>query len=152
MRYSMRYVRPWSLAWWAGVALIAMGVAQAAGWPSGWDEGADGLTGVLRALAAALATLTGAGGEYTPPGLMIATGVGLIGLRDAQVRYEMRMERAATEFFDMDDDDEGDGFDDWDVPEEYPPSTVIEGPPLPPGESPLPPDVRDPYGPGGSRG
>jgi hypothetical protein len=141
----MRYVRPKSLTWWAGVILIAMGVLQAAGLPSAWEAGAQGLTGVLAALTGVLAALTGAGGEYASPGSLIATGVGMIGLRDALVRNEAEAEdRMAYTLQAMQMAEWTVGGEDAVPPDE-------DEWPMPEGESPLPPDVRDPYGPGGSR-
>jgi hypothetical protein len=148
----MRYLRPNSLTWWAGVFLIAMGFAQAAGLPAQWQEATAGLSGILQAMTGALAALTGAGGDYATPGQLIATGVGMIGLRDALVRNEdaadermalnmqaMQHARPDAAFGDATFDDMLRDPDDdlsYDLPD---------------GESPMPPGVRDPYGPGGSR-
>lgn len=149
----MRYVRPKSLSWWAGVLMIAMGVAQAAGLPSGGAGGALGaVMGVLNALAGAAAMI---GGVPASPASLIFMGLGVIGLRDAIQRErdhvdslhdETMMNLAfiearqggemATEA-DMFGDDEGDADLDFSEPD---------------GESPLPPGVRDPWGDGGSRG
>lgn len=140
----MRYFRPRSLTWWAGVFLIAMGILQAAGWPSAWVEGADGLTGVLAALTGALTAILGGPGADVAPAALIGLGAGLIGLRDAMVRdraenrarFEATMMAVSTE-----DTESVIGSD-----EPFDPNAH-----LPAGESPLPPGVVDPFGPGGSR-
>jgi hypothetical protein len=66
----MRYIRPNSLTWWAGLLAIFTGVASLA-------VPADGALGELSRL---IAQLTGSG-DTSPAGL-IALGLGLIGLRD----------------------------------------------------------------------
>jgi hypothetical protein len=66
----MRYIRPTSLTWWAGILAIVTGIASAA-------SPADGAIGELARL---IAQLTGA--SDTSPAGLIALGLGLIGLRD----------------------------------------------------------------------
>jgi hypothetical protein len=151
----MRYLRPTSLTWWAGVFLIAMGVLQAAGLPSSWSDGASGLTGVLAALAGALAALAAGPGADAAPAALIGLGAGLIGLRDALIReggiQDFNAEHRHRELIETlggqstksPRDASFDGADEFE--------TFGEVYPLPDGESPLPPGVRDPYGPGGSR-
>ncbi|UXU75555.1 MULTISPECIES: hypothetical protein [unclassified Paracoccus (in: a-proteobacteria)] len=66
----MRYVRPNSLTWWAGMLAFATGAASLA-LPA---------TGLLSELSRLIALLAGSG-DASPVGL-IALGLGLIGLRD----------------------------------------------------------------------
>lgn len=66
----MRYVRPNSMTWWAGLLAMLTGVASIA-LPA---------TGALAALARLVALLAGSG-DASPAGL-IFLGLGLIGLRD----------------------------------------------------------------------
>lgn len=66
----MRYIRPTSLTWWSGVAMIAIGALQIFNPSDATNE-----------LAKALNVLTGEGAAS--PGQMIGVGLGLIGLRDA---------------------------------------------------------------------
>jgi hypothetical protein len=66
----MRYFRPNSLTWCAGILAIVTGIASAA-------SPADGPIGELARL---IAQLTGA--SDTSPAGLIALGLGLIGLRD----------------------------------------------------------------------
>ena len=66
----MRYVRPTSLTWWAGLLALLTGVFSLA-LPS---------TGSLGEVARLFALLAGSG-DSSPAGL-IALGLGLIGLRD----------------------------------------------------------------------
>lgn len=80
----MRYIRPTSLTWWAGLLAFATGAAALA-LPA---------TGPLADLARLVATLAGSGfGGESPhwgdscsaspsPAALIALGLGLIGLRD----------------------------------------------------------------------
>jgi hypothetical protein len=149
---GMRYVRPRSLTWWAGTFLIAMGVVQAAGVPSGGEGTLGAVLGVLHALAGGVATIGGAGAS---PAALIGLGLGMIGVRDAMIRNEDAAEErlgvtlqamAPATDYDMDGVDADDvfGFD-------ADPTPQGEVYPVPDGESPLPPGVRDPYGPGGSR-
>lgn len=151
----MRYFRPTSLSWWAGVFLIFVGVAQAAGWPPAPVDGSEGLSGVLDALTVVLTSLTGLAGDGSPA-YLIGTGMGIIGIRDAIKREadeaefnaedrhgEMMVDLHGAKLagaYQADKDasfEDGDDFDD--------PSELL-------GESPLPPGVRDPYADGGSRG
>lgn len=165
----MRYIRPKSLTWWAGILMIAIGAAQAAGWPTQGTDGADGLVGIISALTAALVqVLGGTGGEQSPAAL-IGLGLAAIGLRDAMVRESEQSEQRAKIVFESNQraiaasehaaaaseqatasaeamrvglfeyDDEDE--DDIDDPNRD----------LPEGESPFPPGVRDPWGDGGSR-
>jgi hypothetical protein len=66
----MRYVRPTSLTWWAGLLALLTGVFSLALPP----------TGALGEVARLVALLAGSG-DFSPAGL-IALGLGLIGLRD----------------------------------------------------------------------
>ncbi|GAB4387771.1 hypothetical protein [Albidovulum sp.] len=66
----MRYVRPKSLTWWAGVLSMLTGTASVA-LPA---------TGPLAELARLVALLAGTG-DASPSGLVFL-GLGLIGLRD----------------------------------------------------------------------
>ncbi|WP_149589989.1 hypothetical protein [Tabrizicola flagellatus] len=66
----MRYIRPTSLTWWAGLLAFATGAASLA-LPA---------TGTLADLARLVATLAGSGDAS--PAALIALGLGLIGLRD----------------------------------------------------------------------
>ncbi|SNT05767.1 hypothetical protein ROE7235_02702 [Roseibaca ekhonensis] len=66
----MRYIRPNSLTWWAGVLAVLTGVAAAA-LPA---------TGAFSELARLVALMAGSG-DASPAGL-IFLGLGLIGLRD----------------------------------------------------------------------
>lgn len=165
----MRYIRPKSLTWWAGIMMIAIGAAQAAGWPPEGGDSAQGVVGVVAALTAALAqVLGGLGGEQSPAAL-IGLGLTAIGLRDAMAREEEQAEQRAKIVFESSQrsvaaseksvayseqaiasaealriglfeyDDEGDD----DV---YDPNKD-----LPEGESPFPEGVRDPWADGGSR-
>lgn len=68
---GVRYIRPRSLTWWAGVAMIAVGIAGII-LPD---------SDAAREVAVALHMLTGEGASS--PGMMIGSGLGLIGLRDA---------------------------------------------------------------------
>jgi hypothetical protein len=135
----MRYIRPTSLSWWAGVFLIVLGALEAAGLPSQWAAGSEGREGALEALMAVLTSLTGADGAS--PAALISLGLATIGIRDAIKRQEfdpgeVRMiDILGDEDFHFDDDDD----DDFDRRQ-------------PDGESPLPPGVIDPFAPGGSRG
>lgn len=143
----MRYFRPKSLTWWAGLFLIVTGVMQAAGWPSGWSADSDGLTGALSALTAAVASLAGGLGEQASPVALIGLGAGLIGFRDAQHRNHeevlasveaMGGVMALMEYLDAEESGDPHDFE----------SLVMNDPP---GENPVPDGVVDPYGPGGSR-
>lgn len=66
----MRYFRPTSLTWWAGLLAMLTGIASVA-LPQ---------TGTLGELAQLVALLAGSG-DASPAGLMFL-GLGLIGLRD----------------------------------------------------------------------
>lgn len=66
----MRYFRPTSLTWWAGVLAIVAGIASIT-LPG---------TGPFTELARLVALLAGSG-DASPAGLMFL-GLGLIGLRD----------------------------------------------------------------------
>lgn len=66
----MRYIRPYSLTWWAGLLAVLTGVASLT-LPG---------TGPLADLSRLVALLAGSG-DASPAGL-IALGLGLIGLRD----------------------------------------------------------------------
>ncbi len=66
----MRYIRPTSLTWWAGLLAFATGAASLA-LPA---------TGPLADLARLVAMLAGSGDAS--PAALIALGLGLIGLRD----------------------------------------------------------------------
>ena len=66
----MRYVRPNSMTWWAGLLAMLTGIASLA-LPA---------TGPLADLARLVATLAGSGDAS--PAALIALGLGLIGLRD----------------------------------------------------------------------
>jgi hypothetical protein len=66
----MRYIRPRSLTWWAGLMAIATGTANMA-LPA---------TGPLAELARLVTLLSGSGDAS--PAALIALGLGLIGLRD----------------------------------------------------------------------
>lgn len=70
----MRYLRPLSLTWWAGVLALGTGVGMLV-----LPEDGD---------LAELARLVGilAGSPDASPGGLIALGLGLIGLRDAVER------------------------------------------------------------------
>lgn len=70
----MRYIRPWSLTWWAGLLALVTGIGTIAR-PE---------TGPLADLASLLALLAGSG-DASPAGL-ICLGLGLIGLRDRMER------------------------------------------------------------------
>lgn len=65
----MRYIRPQSLTWWAGVFSIAVGIAMMAGAGRWTNE-----LGVL------IAMLSGEGNSS--PAAMMGLGFGLIGIRD----------------------------------------------------------------------
>ncbi|PRX28997.1 hypothetical protein SAMN05216257_10478 [Meinhardsimonia xiamenensis] len=67
---GLRYIRPKSLTWWAGVLSVATGVASVVLPPSG----------SLSELARLISLLAGSG-DASPAGL-IFLGLGLIGLRD----------------------------------------------------------------------
>lgn len=138
----MRYIRPKSLTWWAGVFLIVMGILQAAGLPEAWVEGQTGVTGVLQALTGALAAILGGAGGDVAPAALIGLGGGLVGLRDALIR-----DRAAQQE-ELDDalDYLGSAMARADFGT-VPSATY----PTPLDEDDLPPGVIDPYGPGGSR-
>jgi hypothetical protein len=66
----MRYIRPRSLTWWAGLLAVATGTATMA-----LPE-----TGPLADLARLVTLLSGSGDAS--PAALIALGLGLIGLRD----------------------------------------------------------------------
>ncbi|WP_149589974.1 hypothetical protein [Tabrizicola flagellatus] len=66
----MRYIRPTSLTWWAGLLALATGAASLA-LPA---------TGSLADLARLITLLSGSGDAS--PAALIALGLGLIGLRD----------------------------------------------------------------------
>lgn len=66
----MRYIRPTSLTWWAGLLAFATGAASLA-LPA---------TGPLADLARLITLLSGSGDAS--PAALIALGLGLIGLRD----------------------------------------------------------------------
>lgn len=66
----MRYIRPTSLAWWAGLLAVLTGIASVA-LPQ---------IGTMGELARLVALLAGSG-DASPAGLMFL-GLGLIGLRD----------------------------------------------------------------------
>ena len=66
----MRYIRPRSLTWWAGLMAVATGTANLA-----LPE-----TGPLAELARLVTLLSGSGDAS--PAALIALGLGLIGLRD----------------------------------------------------------------------
>ena len=66
----MRYIRPTSLTWWAGLLAFATGAASLA-LPA---------TGPLADLAPLITLLSGSGDAS--PAALIALGLGLIGLRD----------------------------------------------------------------------
>ena len=66
----MRYIRPTSLTWWAGLLACLTGMASIA----------LPMTGPLGELARLVALLAGSG-DASPAGLMFL-GLGLIGLRD----------------------------------------------------------------------
>lgn len=66
----MRYIRPNSLTWWAGVFALATGIAAIA-------LPATGHVGQISLLIALLA----GSGDTSPAGLIVL-GLGLIGLRD----------------------------------------------------------------------
>lgn len=68
---GVRYFRPGSLSWWAGVLMVALGLLGLV-----LPENA-----LSSELGIALHALTGEG--TTSPGLMIGSGLGLIGVRDA---------------------------------------------------------------------
>lgn len=146
---SFRYFRPGSLTWWAGCALIGLGILQALGFPSAWAADAGGLTGVLHALTGALAALTGASGQEGSPAALIALGAALIGLRDAMVRDRAIAEQAAQGLARPLPPVQLDAYQHWgddDEDDEFEADFV-----LPDGDSPLPPGVRDPWDEGGSR-
>ena len=65
----MRYIRPTSMTWWAGVCSIAVGIAMMAGAGSWTNE-----IGVLIAMLS--------GGNSSSPAAMLGLGFGLIGIRD----------------------------------------------------------------------
>lgn len=147
----MRYFRPQSLTWWAGVLAVALGVLQAAEWSP--DPAAyPGAAGIVTAITQALTALTG-GGDASPAGLIVL-GMGLIGIRDkmqreaerADGRYHAQMAIAAASDASFFEEYEAAPEDELDPDEEYDPNAN-----LPPGESPFPAGVVDPYGPGGSR-
>ena len=66
----MRYIRPRSLTWWAGLMAVATGTANLA-----LPE-----TGPLAEIARLVTLLSGSGDAS--PAALIALGLGLIGLRD----------------------------------------------------------------------
>ncbi|WP_136646559.1 hypothetical protein [Tabrizicola sp. YIM 78059] len=66
----MRYIRPRSLTWWAGLMAVATGTATMA-----LPE-----TGPLAEIARLVTLLSGSGDAS--PAALIALGLGLIGLRD----------------------------------------------------------------------
>ena len=68
---GIRYFRPKSLTWWTGLAMIAVGIASLA-LPD---------SEVASELAIAIRALTGEGASS--PGMLIGSGLGLIGIRDA---------------------------------------------------------------------
>lgn len=65
----MRYIRPRSMTWWAGVLSVAVGIAMMAGAGRWTNE-----LGVL------IAMLSGEGNSS--PAAMMGLGFGLIGIRD----------------------------------------------------------------------
>lgn len=65
----MRYIRPRSMTWWAGILSVAIGIAMMAGAGSWTNE-----LGVL------IAMLSGEGNSS--PAAMMGLGFGLIGIRD----------------------------------------------------------------------
>ena len=65
----MRYIRPRSMTWWAGVFSVAIGIAMMAGAGRWTNE-----LGVL------IAMLSGEGNSS--PAAMMGLGFGLIGIRD----------------------------------------------------------------------
>ena len=67
----MRYFRPTSLTWWAGLVAMLTGIASVA---------LPTTTGALGELSRLVALLAGSG-DASPAGL-IFLGLGLIGLRD----------------------------------------------------------------------
>lgn len=66
----MRYFRPRSMTWWSGLFSIALGVAMIVTQD----------IYILPEVATVVVTLLG--GYDTSPGMLIATGIGLIGIRD----------------------------------------------------------------------
>ncbi len=66
----MRYFKPKSLSWWSGIGLIGLGVATMF-MPDNYTLTEFGTT---------LTMLSG--GTDASPGVMVATGLGIIGLRD----------------------------------------------------------------------
>jgi len=66
----MRYIRPRSLTWWAGLLAVANGTATMA----------LPVTGPLAEIARLVTLLSGSGDAS--PAALIALGLGLIGLRD----------------------------------------------------------------------
>jgi len=66
----MRYIRPTSLTWWAGLLAFATGAASLV----------VPVTGPLADLARLITLLSGSGDAS--PAALIALGLGLIGLRD----------------------------------------------------------------------
>ena len=94
----MRYVRPKSLSWWAGIAAIAVGGVQV--YASG---DLIHTIGVL---------LRGETASADLPGLaMIIAGLGIVGIRDKLERLSASAEVAEFEYVggaDSDDDDPGD--------------------------------------------
>ena len=66
----MRYIKPKSLSWWSGAGLVALGLA-AMFVPDSY---------ALTQLGTTITLLSG--GTDASPGVMLATGLGIIGLRD----------------------------------------------------------------------
>lgn len=65
----MRYFRPQSLTWWAGICSVATGIASMAG-AGQWTSDIGSLISLL------------AGGADSSPAGLIFLGLGLIGIRD----------------------------------------------------------------------
>lgn len=70
----MRYFRPKSLSWWGGFLLVTLG-GLSLFLPESY---------AVSQLGVATTMLTG--GADASPGVMIATGIGIIGLRDKMER------------------------------------------------------------------
>ena len=65
----MRYIRPTSLTWWAGLSSIAIGILMLSG-AGGWANELGRFVTIL------------AGGQDACPAALMALGTGLIGIRD----------------------------------------------------------------------